>query len=84
MAFDIRIYFSIFILIGASADGCGVALGFATSLLKVAGKAPGDPPALLGVHGHPKHPEASMTTPNPGEMSALERGSHECMIEMIA
>lgn len=43
MALDVRICLSIFILIGASADGCGLASGFATSLLKVAGKAPQTP-----------------------------------------
>ena len=55
---------------GIISDGWSVAIGFATSNCKVA-KVPLDrPPAVLHVPGLPPQPEASMATPNPGEMGA--------------
>ena len=39
-------------------------------------------PVLLQLHGLPKHPEALMATPNPGDLTAQTRALRSSSIEM--
>ena len=70
MALDVRIFISIFISVGALADGCGVSSRFATSLLNLPFFARGVPQRAADVHGLPTRPDISIPMPNIRELRA--------------
>ena len=70
MAPDVRIWIITILISCCRAADILAPSGFATKLLNQGQVDILRPPGLLDLHGHPTHPESSMSTPNPGELSA--------------
>ena len=81
MALDVRIPFLLVITTAAQAVGIGAGSGFATSQHKHSHLPFLRALDMLDDMRYPTHPEASISTPNQGEMGTPARHARESVIE---